>query len=99
MAKSNKRRKLLIFGLIGAGVAGLTVWAILKKREVVITIQTEQVSRRNLTEIVVANGKIQPVLQVKISPEVSGDIIYLPAKDGQPAKKGDLTLKIKPHFY
>src|SRR5438876_701171 len=99
MAKSNKRRKILIFGLIGAGVAGLTVWAILKKREVVITIQTEKVSRRNLTEIVVANGKIQPVLQVKISPEVSGEIIDLPVKEGQQVKKGDLILKIKPDFY
>ena len=99
MAKSNKRRKLLIFGLIGVGVAGLTVWAILKKREVVITIQTEKVSRRNLTEIVVANGKIQPVLQVKISPEVSGEIIDLPVKEGQHVKKGDLILKIKPDFY
>src|SRR6266404_6016580 len=99
MAKSNKRRKLLIFGLIGVGVVGLTVWAILKKREVVITIQTEKVSRRNLTEIVVANGKIQPVLQVKISPEVSGEIIDLPVKEGQQVKKGDLILKIKPDFY
>src|SRR5258708_4398879 len=99
MAKSNKRRKLLIFGLIGVGVAALTVWAILKKREVVITIQTEKVSRRNLTEIVVANGKIQPVLQVKISPEVSGEIIDLPVKEGQQVKKGDLILKIKPDFY
>src|SRR5437867_7227189 len=99
MAKSNKRRKILIFGLIGAGVAGLAIWAILKKREVVITIQTEKVSRRNLTEIVVANGKIQPVLQVKISPEVSGEIIELPVKEGQQVKKGDLILKIKPDFY
>src|SRR6266704_220532 len=99
MAKSNKRRKILIFGLIGAGVAGLAVWAILKKREVVITIQTEMVSRRNLTEIVVANGKIQPVLQVKISPEVSGEILDLPVKEGQQVKKGDLILKIKPDFY
>ncbi len=99
MAKSKKRRKILVFGLIGAGIAGLTVWAILKKREVVITIQTEMVSRRNLTEIVVANGKIQPVLQVKISPEVSGEIIDLPVKEGQQVKKGDLILKIKPDFY
>src|SRR6266568_1171912 len=99
MAKSNKRRKILIFGLIGAGVAGLAVWAILKKREVIITIQTEKVSKRNLTEIVVANGKIQPVLQVKISPEVSGEIIELPVKEGQLIKKGDLILKIKPDFY
>src|SRR5213083_1469777 len=99
MAKSNKRRKILIFGLIGAGVAGLTVWAILKKREPVITIQTEKVERRNLTELVVATGKIQPVLQVKISPEVSGEIIELPIKEGQKVKKGDLILKIKPDFY
>jgi len=99
MANSKKRRKILIFGLIGAGIAGLTVWAIFKKRDVVITIQTEKVSRRNLTEIVVANGKIQPVLQVKISPEVSGEIIDLPVKEGQQVKKGDLILKIKPDFY
>src|SRR5438309_6323541 len=99
MAKSNKRRKILTFGLIGAGVAGLAVWAILKKREVVITIQTEKVARANLTEIVVANGKIQPVVQVKISPEVSGEIIELPVKEGQHVNKGDLILKIKPDVY
>src|SRR5229473_2547068 len=99
MANSKKRRKILIFGLIGAGIAGLTVWAILRKREAVITIQTEKVSRRNLTELVVANGKIQPVLQVVINPEVSGEIIELPVKEGQCVKKGDLLVKIKPDNY
>ena len=99
MAKSKKRRKTLIFGVIGLVLAGLTTAAIIKKREVVITVQTEKVERRNLTEIVVANGKIQPVLQVKISPEVSGEIIELPVKEGQIVKKGDLILRIKPDFY
>src|SRR6266516_1475385 len=99
MANSKKRRKILIFGLILLGLGGLSVWAILKKREVVITVQTEKIGRRNLTEIVVANGKIQPVLQVKISPEVSGEIIELTVKEGQSVKKGDLILKIKPDFY
>src|SRR6266481_170292 len=99
MAKSKKRKKTLIFGVIGLVLAGLTTAAILKKRDVVITVQTEKVERRNLTEIVVANGKIQPVLQVKISPEVSGEIIELPVKEGQNVKKGDLILKIKPDFY
>src|SRR5207249_11588317 len=65
----------------------------------VITSQTEKVTRRNLTEIVVANGKIQPVLQVKISPEVSGEIIDLPVKEGQLVRKGDLLVKIKPDTY
>src|SRR5256885_8193940 len=99
MANSKKRRKAVIFSLIGLVLAALTVGAIVRKREVIVTVQTEKIGRRNLTEIVVANGKIQPVLQVKISPEVSGEIIELPVKEGQVVKKGDLILKIKPDFY
>src|SRR2546421_11430366 len=99
MANSKKRRKAVIFSIIGLVLAALTVGAIVKKREVIVTVQTEKIGRRSLTEIVVANGKIQPVLQVKISPEVSGEIIELPVKEGQPVKKGDLILKIKPDFY
>ncbi|PYK59721.1 MAG: efflux RND transporter periplasmic adaptor subunit [Verrucomicrobia bacterium] len=96
---SKKRRKIIVFSVIGLLVAGLTLAAIFKKREPVITIQTEKVAHRNITEIVVANGKIQPVLQVKISPEVSGEIIELPVKEGELVKKGDLLVKIKPDTY
>jgi HlyD family secretion protein len=62
-------------------------------------VQTDKVARRNLTEIVVANGKIQPVVEVTISPEVSGEIIELPVKEGQSVKKGQLLLKINPDIY
>src|SRR5438477_4677250 len=99
MANSKKRRKTIVFSIIGLTLASLTVGAILNKREAVITVQTEKVARRSITEIVVANGKIQPVVQVKISPEVSGEIIELPVKEGQLVNKGDLILKIKPDFY
>src|SRR5437588_635570 len=99
MAKPKKGRKIIIFSLIGLLLIGLTAGAILKKHEAEITVQTEKVARRNLTELVVANGKIQPVIQVKISPEVSGEIIELPVKEGQAVKKGDLLVKIKPDFY
>jgi|SRR5579862_5222944 len=99
MAKSTKSRKIIIFSLIGLVLAGLGGVAFFRKREAVITIQTEKVVRRDITEKVVANGKIQPVLQVKINPEVSGEIIDLPVKEGQFVKKGDLLLKIKPDFY
>src|SRR5207302_11051825 len=94
-----KRRKTIVFTTIVLVLAALTGVAMFRKREVIITVQAEKVSRRNLTEIVVANGKIQPVIQVKISPEVSGEIIELPVKEGQAVKKGDLILKIKPDFY
>src|ERR1051326_249317 len=97
--KSRKRRKVIVFSAIGLVLAGLTVAALLRKGEPVITIQTEKVARRNLTEIVVANGRIQPVLQVKISPEVSGEIIDLPVKEGQAVRKGELLVKIKPDTY
>lgn len=99
MTKSKKRRKVIIFTVIGVVLIALTLLAIFRKREVVITIQTEKVGRRNLTELVVANGKIQPVVQVKISAEVSGEIIELPVKEGQAVKKGDLLAKIKPDAY
>ena len=94
------RRRILVFSAIGLVLIGLISAAvILRKRQPAITVQTEKVARRNLTELVVANGKIQPVVQVKISPEVSGEIIELPVKEGQPVKKGDLILKIKPDVY
>ena len=97
--KNKKRRKIIVFSAIGLVLVGLTLAAVFRKREPMITVQTEKVGRRNITEIVVANGKIQPVLQVKISPEVSGEIIDLPVKEGQRVKKGDLLVKIKPDTY
>jgi HlyD family secretion protein len=99
MAKSKKRRKLLVFSIILLVLAGLTALVFLKKRDILLTIQTEKVTRRSLTELVLANGRIQPVLQVKISAEVSGEIIDLPVKEGQKVNKGDLLVKIKPEFY
>jgi HlyD family secretion protein len=99
MANSKKRKKILIFAVILLAIAGLSAFAIFRKREIIITIQTEKVSRRTLTELVRANGRIQPVVQVKISPEVSGEITELPVKEGQQVNKGDLILKIKPDNY
>src|ERR1044072_2120672 len=100
MAKPKNRFKLILFGVLAllllAGGGGFAYW---KAREKTINVQSDKVTRRNLTEIVVANGKIQPVTQVKISPEVSGEIIELPVKEGQRGKKGDLLMKIKPDFY
>jgi hypothetical protein len=83
MANSKKRRKLVIFTIIAVVLVGLVLAAVFRKRDDAISVQTDKVKRRDLTELVVANGRIQPVLQVKISPEVSGEIIELPVKEGQ----------------
>jgi HlyD family secretion protein len=91
---SERRAEAVKSALLAVGLV-----AVFQKREPVITVQTEKVARRDLTELVVASGKIRPVVEVHISPEVSGEIIELNVKAGQPVKKGDLLLKIKPDFY
>lgn len=96
---SRRNRKIFIFlGVLFAFIA-LAAFLIFGRRAPPIIVQTEKVAPRNLTEIVVANGKIQPVVQVSISPEVSGEIIDLPVKEGQQVKKGDLLVKINPDIY
>jgi HlyD family secretion protein len=99
MAKTNKRRKLVVFAIIVLALLTLGGFAILAKHEPVTTIEKEKVARRNITEIVEANGKIEPVTQIKISAEVSGEILELPFKEGQDVKKGDLLVVIRPDNY
>lgn len=96
--KKSRRRVWLVVILLIGGVAGGSAYYF-RKREVVLTVQTEKAARRDITELVVANGKIQPVVQVVINPEVSGEIIELPVREGQLVQKGDLLLKIKPENY
>ncbi len=62
-----------------------------------VTIETASV--RTLTQFVSATGKIQPETEVKISPEVSGEIIELPFREGATVKKGDLLVRIKSDNY
>jgi HlyD family secretion protein len=97
--KNKKVRKIIVFSTIVVGLISLSLVAVFKKRQVAVTVQTEKVTRRNITELVVANGKIQPVVQVVISPEVAGEIVDLPVKEGQQVKKGDLLIQIKPDNY
>ncbi len=97
--KAKRWRKVIVFTGIILGLAGLTAFALLRKREPEIIVETEKATRRDLTETVVANGRIQPVVQVSISAEVSGEIIELPVKEGQRVKKGDILVRIKPDVY
>ena len=98
--KSKKRkRKWILTIILFIAIGGSIVATFFSKKDDAISIETGKVERRDITEEVVANGRVQPVLQVKISPEVSGEIIELPVKEAQKIKKGDLLLRIKPDFY
>ncbi len=60
---------------------------------------TQKVGKATIMETVTGSGKIQPEKEVKISSDVSGEIIALPVKEGQQVKKGDLLVKINPDLY
>ncbi|MEO7702272.1 MAG: efflux RND transporter periplasmic adaptor subunit [Opitutus sp.] len=64
-----------------------------------LPVTVEKAVIKSITQLVNATGKIQPELEVKISPEVSGEIIRLPLREGAPVKKGDLLVEIKPDNY
>jgi len=62
-------------------------------------VTVEQAAHRNILEIVTASGRVQPIIEVKISPDVSGEIIELPAREGAFVRRGDLLARINPDLY
>jgi len=96
--RSTRKRKIII-GVVGFFVLWLIVSILLSKREKPIPVTTEKAARKTILQTVSATGKVQPETEVKISPEVAGEIIELPVADGMGIKKGDLLVKIKPDSY
>lgn len=94
------KKKLFIFGGLGLLLVVVILLVVFGggKEEIVI-VQTEKVEKRNLTQVVSATGKINPVYQVKISAEATGEIVDLPVKEGDVVRKGQLLLRIKPDNY
>lgn len=97
--------KKTIYFLLGGVVLIIVLLVVLKKTGVTGNkdegkeVETAVVKEINLIETVSATGKIQPEIEVKISSEVSGEIIELPIKEGQAIKKGDLLVRINPDLY
>lgn len=98
--KNNRLLKIL-----AAAVVLLLIFAVVGKKagwfgkEVTIKVATEKVGVNPIIEAVTANGKIQPETEVKISPDVSGEIVELHVKEGDFVQKGTLLFKIKPEIY
>ncbi len=100
MATNKKKKRIFI--LSGAGLLVLVLVAAIViggKKEPVITVQTEKVARRTITQVVTASGDVEPKVLVKISPEVSGEIVQLPVVEGQKVTEGQVIVKIRPDTY
>jgi HlyD family secretion protein len=99
--KSNK--KLLPYGIVLVVVIIIVLVSGKKLgwfgKDYEINVSTKVVESKTITEQITANGKVQPETEVKISPDVSGEIIDLQIEEGNEVKKGQLLMVIKPDIY
>jgi HlyD family secretion protein len=98
--KNNKILKILL-----PVVIVLILFAVVGKKAgwfgkaFMVKVAVENAEKRTIVETITANGKIQPEKEVKISPDVSGEIVELTIKEGDHVEKGQLLLRIKPDNY
>ena len=98
-----KPKKLLRYIIILAVL--LVILAVVGKKvgwfgkEEFIQVAVEKAETRKIVETITANGKIQPETEVKISPEVSGEIVELHVVEGEFVEQGKLLVRIKPDLY
>ena len=98
----SKKKVYIIIGIIVALIIvliALSKAGVLGDNDKSIEVETAKANEITIVETVSATGKIQPEIEVKISSQVSGEIIDLPVKEGQVVKKGDLLVKINPDLY
>jgi HlyD family secretion protein len=98
--KTNKLLKILL-----PVVVLLLVFAVIGKKQgwfgkaVMVKVAVENAEKRTIVETITANGKIQPEKEVKLTPDVSGEIVELTVMEGDNVEKGQLLLRIKPDTY
>jgi HlyD family secretion protein len=98
--KNNKILKILL-----PIVAVLLILAVIGKKQgwfgkaAMVKVAVENIEKRTIIETITANGKIQPEKEVKISPDVSGEIVELTVREGDPVQRGQLLLRIRPDTY
>lgn len=97
-------KKKTLWWLIGIVIAIILLLLILKSNGVIggtegMKVAVEASSERTIVETVNASGKIYPETEVKIKPDVSGEIVELPILEGDSVVKGQLLIKINPIIY
>ena len=100
VVKKKSNLKWIVAGSIIV-LVGLIALAMMKNKnsEGGTPVTVEKAFVKTITQIVTATGKVQPEVEVKISPEVGGEILAIPFTEGMAVKKGDVMVKIKPDLY
>ncbi len=102
MAKKKKKSSNRILYILGGVVVVLILFAIIGKSAGIvgqkkkIKVEVANAERSTIVEKVSASGQVQPVVEVSLSPEVSGEIIKMDIEEGDSVSKGDFLLRIRP---
>ncbi|MCC7318336.1 MAG: biotin/lipoyl-binding protein, partial [Bacteroidales bacterium] len=100
MSKLKKSTKTWIIGVSAIVILIIVAVVVAKNRnQQEIEVSAEKVAFRSIIETVAANGKIQPALEVKISPYISGEVMELYVREGNFVQKGSLLAKIDATIY
>lgn len=96
---TKKKKKYFIIGGIALVVLLLVVGNMMRSTDKKVKVSTGKVKEGKLVSLVTASGKVQPKTEVKISANVSGEIINIPVVEGQPVAKGDVLVQLDPKQY
>lgn len=95
-----KRKKTLVWVLVIVFLLIICIWAMVaSKRSDGIKVATEAAGYKDIIEVVSANGKVYPEIEVKVSSDVSGEIVDLPVIEGDSVRKGQVLVKIYADVY
>ncbi|HEY5967018.1 MAG TPA: efflux RND transporter periplasmic adaptor subunit, partial [Chitinophagaceae bacterium] len=95
----SKTVKWILFSLLGVIVLLVGYKMLAGKKDEGLKVSTEKTSRRTITETVNASGKVYPEIEVKISPDISGEIVELNVEEGDSVKKGQILARIFADIY
>ena len=103
MAKKKGGSRRLLFILLAAVVVlvilGVIAAQFVNRGGDGLAVETTSVEVRTITQVVTSSGRVQPEVEIVISPDVSGEVIQLPVKEGQQVRRGELLARIRPDFY
>src|SRR5215813_2673448 len=95
MNKTVKWILIVLVILIGAFV----VIKLFGGKDNTVKVSTEKVAKQTITETVSASGNIYPEVEVKISPDISGEITELKVQEGDSVRKGQVLARIYADIY
>jgi HlyD family secretion protein len=96
--KSRRTLFIVLIAMVVVAAVGVAI-AVSKRKDPGTAVTTDKAITKTITQLVNATGKIQPEVEVKIAPEIAGEILEMPLREGAPVKKGDLLVSIRADTY